>query len=245
MILSMSQTPQTPERALRPVVGLAQLAEAFACAADGQCDKWEFAIRMENLPALGIGESELRWLVSKGYAEHACETTTTRNTTRKFRPGRNLAFTAKTCFVLTDAGATYAATVLGESGTGPFFGGSPSAGPQVTHRPHWDGELRVLRMGTDKMKEYRLPAPNQEAILAAFEEEGWPDRIDDPLSLQADLDPKCRLHDTIKRLNQAYKHSPLRFYGDGTGEGVCWKLVAEAAQNARGQAAPKRPRLAA
>jgi hypothetical protein len=31
------------------------------------------------------------------------------------------------------------------------------------------------------VKEFKLPAPNQETILTAFQEEGWPPRIDDPL----------------------------------------------------------------
>ena len=83
----------------------------------------------------------------------------------------------------------------------------------------------MLRLGQCVVKEYRVPSLNQEAILTAFEEEGWPHRIDDPLSPQADQDPKCRLHDTIKRLNGHHKDRLIRFRGDGTGEGVCWEYV--------------------
>ena len=32
------------------------------------------------------------------------------------------------------------------------------------------------------VKQYRVPSPNQEAVLTVFQEEGWPPRIDDPLS---------------------------------------------------------------
>ena len=48
---------------------------------------------------------------------HACEITAARDRLRKFRPGRNLALAASTCFVLTDSGARYASGVLAHRGT--------------------------------------------------------------------------------------------------------------------------------
>ena len=59
----------------------------------------------------------------------------------------------------------------------------------------------------------------------AFEEEGWPAKIDDPLAPQSQQDPKRRLHDTIKCLNRNQKNELLHFRGDGTGEGILWELV--------------------
>jgi hypothetical protein len=95
--------------------------------------------------------------------------------------------------------------------------------------PQWDAKYRELRVGQCLIKEYWLPSPNQEAILVAFQEEGWPHRIDDPLPPLGDIEPKCRLHDTIKRLNRHHKDRLIRFRGDGTGEGVCWEYVDVAA----------------
>ena len=70
-------------------------------------------------------------------------------------------------------------------------------------------------------KRYRQPAHNQETILAAFEEDGWPPRIDNPLSGPPD-DAIDRLHNAVKKLN---RHSrPLRFRSDGNGLGVQWEL---------------------
>jgi hypothetical protein len=91
--------------------------------------------------------------------------------------------------------------------------------------PQWDASYRELRVGQFVIKEYRIPSPNQEAILVAFQEEGWPHHIDDPLPQLDDIEPKCRLHDTIKRLNRHHKYRLIRFRGDGTGEGVCWEYV--------------------
>jgi hypothetical protein len=88
--------------------------------------------------------------------------------------------------------------------------------------PHWDRDRRELRWANQLVKQYRLPAPNQELILAAFEEEDWPLSIDDPLPHEPEQDPKQRLHDTIKSLNRHQLRRLLVFTGDGTGEGVRW-----------------------
>jgi hypothetical protein len=110
-------------------------------------------------------------------------------------------------------------------------------GPQTSSRdlssrgrrlPHWDQQCRVLRVGQYVVKQYKRPSPNQEMILAAFEEEDWPQRIDDPLPPQGEQEPKCRLHDTIKWLNRNHEHGLIRFLGDDTGEGVRWQLVGDA-----------------
>ena len=94
--------------------------------------------------------------------------------------------------------------------------------------PCWDHEYRVLRVGRRTVKRYRRPSPNQELVLAAFQEEGWPRRIDDPLPPRGEQHPKCRLHDTIKWLNRRHEYRLIRFLGDGTGEGVCWEFLSEA-----------------
>ena len=72
---------------------------------------------------------------------------------------------------------------------------------------------------------------NQEAILTAFQEEGWPARIDDPLPPHPEQDPKRRLNDTIKCLNRKQSQSLIHFRGDGTGEAVIWERVAKNGSN--------------
>jgi hypothetical protein len=68
-------------------------------------------------------------------------------------------------------------------------------------------------------------SPNQERIIAAFEEEGWPRRIDDPLPPHPEQDPKHRLRDTIKSLNRHQVNRLLHLTGDGTGQGVRWQII--------------------
>jgi hypothetical protein len=78
------------------------------------------------------------------------------------------------------------------------------------------------------IKEFRRPAANQELVLAALEEEGWPAKIDDPLPPTSGIDPRVRLHDTIKALNRHHLHQILRFRGDGKGQGIRWSCRREA-----------------
>ena len=96
---------------------------------------------------------------------------------------------------------------------------------RVAEVPHWDQAMRILRVGERVVKQYRVPSPNQEAVLTVFQEEGWPPRIDDPLSPVPDGFPKDRLRDTIRYLNKGQKNRLIRFRGDGTGEGVLWEPI--------------------
>src|SRR5687768_7642753 len=79
-------------------------------------------------------------------------------------------------------------------------------------RPHWDAELRTLFIGDVIVKTFRQPAPIQEMILAAFEEEGWPRHLDDPLPPLPGLNPKDRLHQAIRNLNRAMNEPIIRFH---------------------------------
>jgi hypothetical protein len=207
--------------------GLLQLAEAHQFAEDLGCDHWEFAIGMESLVAQGLSASVLRWLASRGYVEHALEVTTSRDAMRRFRPSRNLSFLRRTCFVLTEAGVSFVAALSSEitNRLSPNRLPRDDSPPKSSLFPRWTRESRSLSVGCVVIKRYRIPSPNQEAILEAFQEESWPRRIDDPLRPQAHQVSKCRLHDTIKCLNRHHLRRLIRFRGDGTGEGVCWEFV--------------------
>jgi hypothetical protein len=95
--------------------------------------------------------------------------------------------------------------------------------------PHWDLSRRELVIDGQVVKRYREPAPNQELVLAAFEEEAWPAKIFDPLPRKDGTKSKKRLRETIEALNQAH-HRPklIRFHGDGTGEGIIWNFLDDA-----------------
>lgn len=97
----------------------------------------------------------------------------------------------------------------------------------VALTPIWDQARRELWFDGHLIKRFRQPSPNQETILAAFQEEGWPSSIDDPLPHDPGQEPKRRLHFTIRNLNRGHKRVAIHFAGDGTGQGVTWKRLAE------------------
>jgi hypothetical protein len=207
-----------------PRAALRELVSAWECAHDVKSDPWEFAVEAEDLAALGLGKSTLRWLVKKGYALHAREVTRPGDAARRFQPELSLAFASKTCFILTHAGHSWQA--LEELAPAALRPHEDPAGTPVVAAPvpRWDRRTRTLYLGDQIVKRYRVPAENQEAVLSAFEEEGWGQVIDDPLPPVPDVCPDVRLRDTIRRLNASQTSHLLRFYGDGTGEHVLWEM---------------------
>jgi hypothetical protein len=95
--------------------------------------------------------------------------------------------------------------------------------------PHWNADRRELWCGQVLAKRLRKAAPNQECILRAFELQGWPTRISDPLPADERVDSVERLHEAIKRLNAHM--TVVRFGGDGTGRGVCWRKMIDDTQH--------------
>jgi hypothetical protein len=231
--------PELPLESLSPNLfgALALLLEARQYALELSADPWDWAVEIRCLRAAGASHSLLRWLVCRGYAEHALERAPDRLQRRSFRRTSGLMFTEASCFVLTAAGSDLSRLGANRGG-GPLGNGCPNGGPLAElpeggrPLPQWHGELRELRIQGILVKQFRQPAPNQEAILAAFEEEGWPSRIDDPLSPNWERDPKHQLHITIQNLNRHQKHRLLRFTGDGNGRGVRWQFHAPPARGA-------------
>jgi hypothetical protein len=215
------------------------LLDAHNYAEDLDCDAWDFAVELPSLRQLGLTNNDCRWLVGRGVVTYACETTLDGEPKRSFQYPKSLLFTNGTSFVLSDEGVDFArqalrdAEELGESqglATARSDGLrlSTTNGVPNAVKPTWDPDRQQLRVGDRIVKEFKVPAPNQETILAAFEEEQWPPRIDDPLTPVAEQDPKRRLHDTINSLNRNQKRPLVRFFGDGSGQGVRWELTVEA-----------------
>ncbi|HTU26817.1 MAG TPA: hypothetical protein VMF30_15520 [Pirellulales bacterium] len=203
---------------------MAILREAAVYAEQFGRDRWDFAVDVKSLVAAGCNLNDLRWLLCAGFALHGIEIRGVNSTSRQFKLSQGMTFGPRSCFVLAQT-----SIVSGTNGSQPY---ESNAGFQVFRgssvTPTWDQERRELRLNDVVVKSFKLPSPNQEAILTALAEEHWPARIDDPLPPHVELDPKRRLHDTIKSLNRNQKHRLIRFSGDGTGEGVLWKLIQRA-----------------
>ena len=225
-----------PEFAHRLRAALTLLLEGSLCARDTSQSDWEFAVEVTELQSGGLSKNAIRWLIHKGYAEHAIETTKAFGKPgRQFRTATNLLFPSPSCLVLTDAGIEFARQMSLESApasrthtncsvsdtTSPP--GASSLTLQI--RPQWDPDTRILRVGEMIVKHFKVPAGNQELILSAFQEEGWPPTIDDPLPPAAEIDSKRRLHDAINRLNRNQRNQLIRFFGNGYGRAVGWRVT--------------------
>lgn len=234
---------------------LASLVESHDYARDLGCDPWDFAVELRSLRRLGLTNWDCRWLVGKNYLQHAVELTMPGEPVRTFRQGGVLLLGKRTCFVLTESGEHFARKLFRESppARAGVAGASASLsdGAALTNgllsvpappgglalagangdlleqslKPVWDRDRQQLRVGKKIVKEFKVPAANQEVILAAFQEEHWPPRVDDPLPPHPDQDPKRRLHDTINSLNRNQKQSLIKFLGDGSGQGVRWEFT--------------------
>jgi hypothetical protein len=210
--------------------GLELLWRAAKYAINAGLNRWDFAIDLHELRNGGLGPTDLRWLIAKGYLEHACETDAKTHEHRSFEPCHRFRFEASSCFVLTELGLAFVRIGMLEPlrtvATGLDLiepNGLPEV-PANQHVPRWDFRRRELWVGNQLVKQYRVPAPRQEMVLTVFQEEHWPPRIDDPLPPQPAIDPKRQLHSTISSLNRNQKQPLIRFRGDGNGMSVLWEL---------------------
>jgi hypothetical protein len=221
------------------------LLEAYDYACGLNHDLWDFSIELKSLKKAGLTVNDLRWLLCNHYADHAFETTMLGDQKRSFRTQKHMSLHKRSCFVLTEKGADFLRESLseeqggakdkrisfepGRNGNGVKTSGNTDEKSDESLIPIWDCDQHELRYGTQIVKQFRLPCPNQTIILSAFQEEEWPRRIDDPLPPRDEIDTKRRLHDTIKSLNRKQKSKRIRFRGDGTGTGVLWELISNTA----------------
>lgn len=227
-------------------LAVSSLLEASVYAQQSASDCWEFAVEIDSLLKMGLSLNDLRLLVRLELVEHKREVTLESDNGRAFRPTGDLMFPPGTCFVLTPNGVSFSQQLScdgigydnsaknnsnqesqSSSSSGFSKENNSSFGSEAidTAIPCWDSGRRILTIDGRIVKQFKWVAENQEAVLSVFQEEGWPSRIDDPLSPMQEQDSKRRLSDTIKCLNRKQCNALIHFRGDGTGEGVIWERV--------------------
>jgi len=201
---------------------LRRLQSAYLMAAQMKRDPWDFAIEISQF-ALN-DTNDMRSLIYQGLVEHRSETTQPGSPRRTFQSESDVTFSNRSCFVVTPHGIRTLVhwMSLQKKANGP---GAGAATRNAEQTPVWDSQARELRVGGKVVKLFRWPAQNQEAVLNAFQAQGWPARIADPLPLDPRVCAKRRLHDTIKCLNRRRVQKLIKFRGDGTGRGVKLELL--------------------
>jgi hypothetical protein len=206
---------------------IAELTKAAEYAERTSTDRWDFAVEIQQLRELGLCNNDLRYLIKLHYVEHAAEVRNASSKSRRFRREADLSITSKSCFVLSqskcdavsdEGSVTVSAPIVAKTHVTPGIHDS-------SQLPFWDVARRVLEFHDKIVKHFKWQAANQEIILSAFQEEGWPARIDDPLHPLPMLAEKRRLSDSIRSLNRNQLHSLIHFRGDGSGQGIVWDAL--------------------
>ncbi len=213
------------------------LLEQAPLARDAECDAWTFAVDVAQLRGYGVPDILLKWMIVRGYVKHRRQVA--QILVNGAGPLESVEIGEGSVFTLTLEGERLARQVTTATGKSVFL--TPfSPGPNVSEtgprlhesldrrgqtcvKPQWDVVCKRLWYADQLVKQFKLPSANQETVLMAFEEEGWPQRVDDPLPQQPNQNPHVRLGNTIKALNRNQKHKLLQFRGDGSGEGVLWE----------------------
>ncbi len=87
---------------------LAVLLTSFDYAQDSQTDPWQFAVELPELLSNGATLADIRWLIHRGFAEHARETTIPGDNTRSFRRLAPTSFPPDCCpHLLSSAAGTF------------------------------------------------------------------------------------------------------------------------------------------
>ncbi|MGO9107942.1 MAG: hypothetical protein ACLP9L_01805 [Thermoguttaceae bacterium] len=81
--------------------------------------------------------------------------------------------------------------------------------------PVFKRETRVLRFRGAMVKRFSPQARNQIAILVAFQNQGWPRWIENPLGNRKECGSEKPLKNAVYRLNLACKSRLIRFACDG------------------------------
>ena len=91
-------------------------------------------------------------------------------------------------------------------------------GPGI--RPEWNHGRGELKFQGHVIRRVRISVGNQIVkILDEFERQGWPERIDSPITDSSD---DMAHRDAIRGLNR--KLAEIRFRSDGTGRGIVWEI---------------------
>jgi len=198
----------------------------YTCTAGD--DRWRFAIEWRLLASHHLTPNDVRWLISKELIEVKQEVSLPGAFRRRFVDFDVPRLTRDAAIVLTDAGADFCATILplpapeNSAANGrPRPVRSDPSGAIAASKPVWKKAHREFSLDGKTIKAFRVPAFNQERILDAFEEEAWPEFIDDPLPPVKDIHPDERLRSAVKSLNRNQVNKLIHFRVNGSSR-VFW-----------------------
>jgi hypothetical protein len=206
---------------------LVLLNDATNFARDTGRDAWDYCLRLEELLSAGLTVADCRWLADKKLVE-ARDTARARGRGRGIRPLR-ATFSRSTRFVLTAAGVAFAADLCSPIGRprAPTGNGNPHRdwASDAMGGPRWDPRLLVLQVDDIAVKEFQAKARNQLVIVSAFDTQGWPRQIDNPLDSGGPAQRAQALADAVHGLNRNLRAKVIRFHTAEKGASVRYELL--------------------
>ena len=158
---------------------------------------WEVAATRPSLNAQGLTDDLLLRLLDQGLVDQRLER-----------------------IVLTARGA---AVARGRGDPGQGLSGPHVVGELTV--PFYDEDLRTLSYAGRLVKRLRQQADVQEIVLRAFQRQGWPRALKNPLPKGPTIPLETRLHYAIRGLMNAQKDARIRFFRNGTACTICWEAV--------------------
>ena len=207
--------------------GMRLLLDAADYARDAGRPAEHFAVELADLTAAGVLHIDVQWLLVKGLLRPVGKA----RGDRGFKTNPFDYLSAEVRFILTEGGFRLARQHCNGSPPAKPTRGRRRRKPRVDppaskpNGPRWDPATRQLFLGNRLVKQFLVPATNQEIILKTFHQLGWPECIDNPLPDGEETTAARRLHNAITRLNHQQVHPLIRFHGTGTGAGVRWEAV--------------------
>jgi hypothetical protein len=231
--MSLVYTPSqpfrpTPGQRVELVWAYREFLRARADALRRRIDVRATALPLAHFRARLSEDLIILWLLYQGHVEHLQPALCESDGPRAPRPVSSMCLLETSSFSLTHAGQVFADRLLADVPTLSEKGDDATAWNAVLFGrlvPRYDVDNRVLALGKHVVKCFRQPSSNQELILAAAEELCWPFWFDNPLPPLPGINPKQRLHDTIKNLNHNQRERWVHFKGDGSGMRVGWELL--------------------
>lgn len=213
-----------PEEALRLLLDAFEQSEEFGRMVQ------ELALSMASLTQLGLRETDLHWLVLRGYLSHLVAAGDVQHSQRALVEASHQAFGCHSYFVLTDAGARWARQQLhagnGAAGGRPSAGDMPGDGKPILPlppRPQWDPDAHTLWWGANVVKRFPHPGGAQEPILEAVEKARWKAPIPIEPLRHGGKTLKGAIRSALYRLNEHQQVPLIEFSTDASGRHILWR----------------------
>jgi hypothetical protein len=212
----MAAKDLTTELSARARAVLVQLFCRHHCAVLLGRAPQERAADWQSLRAeVGAGDADLGALLAAGLIErHEGAPPGPRGGRAGPPPHPDFLEGGRPAFALTSAGAALAKAMFCAAPAAARAGGPGG------ERPCWRAADRELRFRGEVVLRFGRSAPNQERVLGALEELGWPPQIDNPLPLKKGKRQRKRLCDTLRHLSAAQRAIHFRVSVDG--RAVLW-----------------------